>query len=107
MARVKGKVKGVLTHKWAKELYRILPFAGIAGFILIPDASLNVLLFGLGIILFATLVGHIVRKVLFPYFDLAKLVDGIEDNAIASAAVICAIIYLVVSIINAFVILLR
>lgn len=102
-----SKVKEVLTHKWAKEIYRILPFAGIAGFILIPDDSLKVLLFGLGIILFATLVGHLVRKVLFPYFDLEKLVDGVEDDPKASAAVICAIIYLVVSIINAFVVLLH
>lgn len=80
---------------------------GIAGFILIPDASFKVLLFGLGVILFATLVGHIVRKVLFPYFDVEKLVDGIEDDPKASAAVICAIIYLVVSILQAFVVLLH
>lgn len=99
--------KGVLTNKWAMEIYRILPFAGIAGFILIPDDSLRVLLFGLGIILFATLVGHLVRKVLFPYFNLERLISGIEDDPKASAAVICAIIYLVVSIINAFVILLH
>lgn len=100
-------VKGVLTHRWAKEVYRVLPFMGIAGFILIPDASFKVLLFGLGVILFATLVGHIVRKVLFPYFDVEKLVDGIEDDPKASAAVICAIIYLVVSILQAFVVLLH
>lgn len=101
------KVKGILATGGMKEVYRLSPLVCIAGFILIPDDSLRVLIFGLGIVLFATLVGHIVRKVLFPYFDLAKLADGIEDDPKASAAVICAVIFLVTSILNAFVVLLR
>lgn len=101
------RVKEIFTHKWAMEFYRFSPFIGVVGLILLPDASLHVILFGLAIILFATLVGHVVRKILFPYFDLAKLVDGIEDHPVASAMVICATIYLVTCIIQAFVMLLR
>lgn len=101
------KVKDVLTHKWAKEVYRVLPFVAVAGLVLIPDSSWNVILFGFGVIMFACLVGHVTRKILFPYFDLEKLSSGIEDDTKASAAVICAIIFLVCTIINAFVVLLH
>jgi hypothetical protein len=101
------RVKSVLTNKWAKEFYRMAPFLGIIGFVLIPDSSSSVVLFGVGIISLAVLVAHLIRKILFPYFDMQKLADGIEEDPKASAAVICAIIFLVVSIINSFVTLLR
>ena len=103
----KDKIKSILTHKWAKEFYRILPFLGVAGLVLVPDDSFHVILFGTGIVLFAVLIGHIVRKILFPYFDLAELASGIENDTKASAAIICAIIFLVCTIINSFVVLLH
>lgn len=101
------KVKRFLTHKWMVELYRLLPFLGLAGFVILPDDGSHVVIFGTAIVMLAIGVGHLARKILFPYFDIKELVSGIEDDPKASAAVICGMIYLVCTIINAFVTLLK
>lgn len=101
------KVKRFLTHRWMMDFYRLLPFLGLAGIVILPDDGSRVVMFGTGIILLAIAVGHLARKILFPYFDIKGLVSGIEDDPKASAAVICGMIYLVCTIINAFVLLLK
>jgi hypothetical protein len=89
------------------EISRILPLLGLAGFILLRDDASHVIIFGTAIVLLAVAVAHLVRKLIFPYIDIKSLVSGIEDDTKASAAVICGLIFLVCTIINAFVTLLK
>ena len=97
------KVKRFFSHSIAKEVYRLLPFLGLAGLVIIPDDGSHVILFGTAIILLSVAVAHVVRKILFPYIDIRGLISGIEEDTKASAAVICGLIFLVCTIINAFV----
>jgi hypothetical protein len=96
-----------MNKKFWMEILRVAPFLCLAGFILIPDDSRGVILFGIGILSLAVALGHIVRKILFPYIDLKSLISGIEEDTKASAAVICALVYLVTEIAKALVMLLR
>jgi hypothetical protein len=100
-------IKSMFGSRLAKDFYRLLPLLGFAAIVLVPDDSAKVILFGMGIVMLAVGIAHIVRKLIFPYFDIAKLADGIEDDTKASAAVICGLIFLVCTIINAFVALLK
>lgn len=94
-------------NKWVKETIRVIPLALMAGVMIIPDDSRGVIAFGLGIIALAALVAHVIRKLLFPYIDMKKLISGIEGDTKASAVVLVGLIYLLTTIIQSLVALLR
>lgn len=94
-------------NKFWLEVLRMSPLIGIAGYVLIPDESRGVILFGVAIILLAVALAHGIRKLLFPYLDIKKMADKADESPISSAMVIMALIYLVSVIIQSLVALLR
>jgi hypothetical protein len=92
---------------WLKEVIRVGPLAVLAAVVILPDDSKHVVLFGVGIIALAVILAHVIRKLLFPYIDMRKLIDGIEDDTKASAIVLVGLIYLLSTIIQSLVALLR
>ena len=94
-------------NKFWMEVFRLAPLLGIAGFFIITDDSRGVVGFGVAIIALAVAIAHCVRKLIFPYIDMKKLVSGIEDDTKASAAVICGLIFLLCTIIQSLVALLK
>jgi hypothetical protein len=96
-----------VNKKFWMECLRIGPLLGVAGIFILTDDAKHVIGFGVAIIALAVAIAHIIRKLIFPYIDMAKLVDGIEDDTKASAAVICGLIFLLCTIIQSLVALLR
>lgn len=91
-----------------REILRLAPLLGLAGYVLVGDDSRHVVIFGTAIIFLAVAISHIVRRIIFPYIDLRKFVkEVLEQNSIASAMVLCGFIYLFTSITQALVTLLK
>lgn len=100
-------MKRFFTHpNWVHVLVAAVLF-GAAGLILMPDDAHTVIIFGVGIILLATGLGHVVRKLIFPYINGKELVEKVKENSIACAIVIVGLIYLSCTIITSLVSLLR
>lgn len=101
------RIMKIMKHRWSIETMRVMPLIVLAGVIIWPDDSKKVIAFGVGIIALAVLLAHVIRKLLFPYIDMKKLIDGIEDDTMASAVVLVGLIYLLTTIIQSLVALLR
>lgn len=104
----KQRIKEVVSNKkfW-KEFFRIVPFLGLAGIILVPDDSRGVILFGVAIVLLAVALAHIVRKVIFSYIDMKTLIDKADDEPLPAALVLVGLIYLFSVVIESLIALLR
>lgn len=93
--------------KWHIEVLRLLPLLGIASLILLPDDARHVIIFGVGIILLAVALAHGIRKILFHYIDVKELVEKAKENSIACAMIVLGLLYLLATIIQSLVALLR
>lgn len=94
-------------NKYVYETLRISPLLGFAGLILIPDDSRGVILFGLAIVLLGVAIAHLIRKLIFPYIDVKVLAEKAKESALASALVILGLLYLLSTIIQSLVVLLK
>ena len=94
-------------NRAVRETLRLSPILGLAGIVLVPDDSRGIILFGVAIILLAVAIAHVIRKLIFPYIDVETLADKAKENAMASALVILGLMYLLSTIIQSLVMLLR
>lgn len=75
----------------SRELVRLLPIAGVAGLILVPDSSSSVVLFSIGITLALVGLSHIIRKLLFPYIDMEVFAKKALESPAGAATVFASI----------------
>lgn len=95
---------------WKKfwlEVMRLVPLLGLASFVILPDDARHVIFFGVAIIFLGVALAHGIRKLIFPYIDIKILAQKAQENAVASAMVILGLIYLLSTIIQSLVALLR
>jgi len=92
-----------------KEFKRMWFFLLLAGLMLAPDrGALSVVGYAVGIVAVAVVLSHIVRKVLFPYLDLATLIREIgTENNVAAAIVVASMVVLMGIVLNGIISLLR
>lgn len=89
------------------EVLRLVPLLGLAAIMILPDDARHVVFFGVSIILLGVALAHGIRKLIFPYIDVKELVQKAKESAVASAMVILGLIYLLATIIQSLVALLR
>lgn len=94
-------------NKFWLEVLRLVPLLGLASLVILPDDARHVVFFGMAIIFLAVAVAHGVRKLIFPYIDIKVLLQEVKKNSIACAMVILGLIYLLSTIIQSLVALLR
>lgn len=74
-------------------IYRLIPLLAILGFLVYRYELTDAVGVSLIIPIFAGIVSHLLRKLLFPYIDLKQLILEVKkENSIASALIVLAII---------------
>lgn len=84
----------ILKTIWS-EIARMWFLIVLSILIIVPDNNRWPVLFSLGVLTLAVIVIHLIRKTLFHYVDLHKLMNKAEENSIASAIVFAAVIYMI------------
>lgn len=90
-----------------REAIRLAPFLLVAVALLWRDPNLPVVGYALGIVALIVMASHLARKALMPYLDMEQFVCKAREQAIASAIVAAAVLYLLAAIIQSVVALLR
>jgi len=85
----------ILKTIWS-EIVRMWFLIILSILIIVPDDNRWPVLFSLGVLTLTVIVIHLIRKTLFYYVDLQKLMSKAEENPIASAIVFAAVIYILV-----------
>jgi hypothetical protein len=94
-------------NKFWFEVLRLVPLLGLAAIVILPDDARHVIFFGVAIIFLGVALAHGIRKLIFPYIDVKTLAEKAKETAMSSAVVILGLIYLLSTIIQSLVALLR
>jgi len=84
----------ILKSIWS-ELKRMWFLIILSIAIIVPDDNRWPVLFALGVLTLTIIVIHLIRKTLFSYIDLHVLMNKAEKNAMASAIIFAAVIYMI------------
>lgn len=96
-----------MNKRIVKDIVIFLALLGLSGIVLIPDDGRGVILFGVAIIMLAVALAHAVRKLIFPYIDVKELAEKAKESSISAAMVILGLMYLLATIIQSLVALLK
>ena len=91
---MKQHLRTFMESKLRRDLQRLVPLFAIAGLILIPDSGFSVVVFVLGALIFTAGVSHLIRKILFPYLDLERLLNKAEETPLSAAIVFIGMMYI-------------
>lgn len=99
-------MNNVLTYL-KKEAKRILPLLLVAACVLVPDTGSWVVVYSLAITILVCGVSHLIRKLLFPYIDLAKYAERALDTPTGAAIVFASVSGLLAVVITSTITLLK
>ncbi len=103
----KAKIQNQRKKVWYYETKRIWFLLLLIVVFLIPSSNYSVVLFALSVTTLTMVVSHITRKLLFPYFDMGVYMRKALEHPIGAAIIVAAVFFLIVTLINATVVLLK
>ncbi len=104
---IKNTVNNQRKKPWYFEVKRIWWLLLFAVFFVIDSSNYSVVLFALAVTSLTMAVSHITRKLLFPYFDMGIFMRKSLEHPIGAAIVTAAMFFLLATLINATVVLLK
>lgn len=97
-----------LKSKTMREILRMSPMLILGGVFLAPDmADLKTVLFSISIVTLIVYLAHLTRKTMFPYLDLETHMKAALNNPMAAAIVFASTLFLISTIIQSTVLLIK